>query len=107
LQRRTGRITGTLSQDNEGTAEPAIIDDGANRPALVGEVVVSGDDEERLVTKITPGDLDVAMTGTITHQQGQLIEDRRRKRTTLDADALGDSRDVEEKLVIRTGHDDK
>ena len=27
--------------------------------------------------------------------------------TTLDADAFGDSRDVEEKLVSGTGHDDK
>jgi len=36
-----------------------------------------------------------------------LIEDRSGKGTTLDADAFGDSRDVEEKLVSGTGHDDK
>ena len=47
------------------------------------------------------------MAGLITHERGQLIEDRSRKGATLDANTLGDSRDVEEELVGRTGHDDK
>jgi len=61
--------------------------------------VITGDDKERVVTKIAPGDLDMALAGTITHQPRQLIEDRRGKRTTLDAEAFGDSDDVKEKLV--------
>jgi hypothetical protein len=74
-----GRITVTLSQDNESATEPAVIDDSANRPALVREIIIGGDDEERLVTKIAPGDLDIALAGTITHQHRQLIEDRRKR----------------------------
>ncbi len=47
------------------------------------------------------------MAGTITHQQGQLIEDRSGKGTTLDTDALLNWSDVEEELVRETGHDDR
>jgi len=102
----TGRITITLSQDHQRTTEPTVIDDARHRPTLVGEIIVSGDDEDQ-VAKITTGDLDLTMAGLITHQRRQLIEDRSGKGTTLDADAFGDSRDMEEKLVSGTGHDDK
>jgi hypothetical protein len=71
----------------------------------LGEIIVSGDDEDQ-VAKVTAGDLDLTMAGLITHQRGQLIEDSSGKGTTLDADAFGDGRDVEEKLVSGTGHDD-
>jgi hypothetical protein len=49
----------------------------------------------------------MALTGTITHQPRQLIEDRSGKGNPLDMEALLNGSDVEEKLVIRTGHDDK
>ena len=102
----TGRITVTLSQDNQRTTKPTLIDDRRDRPTLVGEIIVTGDDEHR-VTKIAPGQLNVTMAGTIPHQQGQLIEDRSGKGTTLDTDALLNGSDVEEELVRGTGHDDK
>jgi len=47
------------------------------------------------------------MAGTIPHQQGQLIEDRSGKGTTLDTDALLNGSDVEEELVRESGQDDK
>ena len=47
------------------------------------------------------------MAGTITHQQGQLIQDSGGKGTTLDTDALLNGSDVEEELVRGTGHGDK
>ena len=102
----TGRITITLSQDHQRTTEPTVIDDARHRPTLAGEIIVSGDDEDQ-VAKITTGDLDLTMAGLITHQRGQLIEDRSGKGTTLDTDALLNGSDVEEELVRGTGHDDK
>jgi hypothetical protein len=102
----TGRITITLSQDHQRTTEPTVIDDTRHRPTLVGEIIVSGDDEDQ-VSKIATGDLDLTVAALITHERGQLIEDRGGKGATLDADAFWDSRDVKEKLVSGTGHDDK
>ncbi len=106
LQWRSGRVHVTLSQDNEGTSKPAIIDDSTNRPALVGEVVISGDDEQRVVTKIAPGQFHGAVAGTITHKPRQLIEDRRGEGNPLDMEALLHRYDMEEELVSRRGHDE-
>ncbi len=47
----TSRITVTLSQDNQRTTKPTLIDDRRDRPTLVGKIIVTGDDEHR-VTKI-------------------------------------------------------
>ena len=98
---------GTLSQDDQRTTKPAIIDDGGDRPILVAEIIISSDDKERLVTKITAGDRGQTMTGTITDERRQLIQDRCRKGTTLDAETVGNSGDMEIELVGGNGHDDK
>jgi len=70
---------------------------------VVGEIIISGDDEEGLVTKITTGDLDLTMAGTITNERRQIGEGEVAKGTTLKVKVLGNSGDVEVELVL--GHD--